>query len=471
MEKSEKARKPNNLLRRERKKRGLSQSRLAELIGADPSMISRWESGARETEPFYQEKLCEFFGKDAIELGFLDTQKIIPLTTSSANVGVSSDDKVNRPNYNGQSQLIIPISQSLTPEAQSTLNRQDFLRGAVRVASTLLLTSNDLFITELLERCTRALKKPSTIDTSLLVYIERRTAVHWQDRHGALLSSHDLLSYVLEHFQKVVSLLESSLLPTVRDRLCSTVSEVAQLAGHLLFDMGDYIKAREFHTIAITAAQEANDLALQAVAWGRMSLTWTYSGIPQKALECIQEACRLASSVNSTVRAYLAAVEAEIQAILGDRGACLKALDNAENFEEHQYSHAESYWLRFDHSRLAGYKGICFQRLYRLENNRNTSFLTEAQNALTDALEQLSPSRIQRRPVLLADLASVFAKQGVVEAACEYATQAMSITTQARSTTVLKHLLELRQDLIPWEKTSYVKALDERMTPLLMSGR
>ena len=257
----------------------------------------------------------------------------------------------------------------------------------------------------------------------------------------------------------------------MRERLCSTLSEVAQLAGHLLFDMGEYVKAREFHTTAITAAQEANDPALQAVAWGRMSFTWTYSDNPQKALECIQEARSLAWSVNSTARAYLAAVEAEIQALLGDREACLKALDNAENFEEQQYSNAESYWLRFDRSRLAGYKGICFQRLYRLGNNQSTSLLTKAQKVLTDALERLSPQRIQRRPVLLADLASVFAKQGAIEAACEYATQAMSITTQVRSKTVLQHLLVLRQELAPWKETSHVKTFDEQIVPLLKSGR
>ncbi|SRR6266496_3009622 len=67
--------KPNDLLRQEREKRGLSQARLAELIGAASSMISRWERGARGTEPFYQEKLCELFGKDAVELGLTSSVK------------------------------------------------------------------------------------------------------------------------------------------------------------------------------------------------------------------------------------------------------------------------------------------------------------------------------------------------------------------------------------------------------------
>src|SRR6266699_523310 len=81
-------REPNNLLRHEREKRGWSQSRLAELIGTDTSMISRWERGARKPDPFYREKLCTLFGKDAVELGFINTQPKVesshPNTTQEA---------------------------------------------------------------------------------------------------------------------------------------------------------------------------------------------------------------------------------------------------------------------------------------------------------------------------------------------------------------------------------------------------
>jgi len=67
-----KEKKPNQLLRHEREIRGWSQSRVAELIGVDTSMISRWECGERKPEHFYREKLCTLFGKNAVELGFLE---------------------------------------------------------------------------------------------------------------------------------------------------------------------------------------------------------------------------------------------------------------------------------------------------------------------------------------------------------------------------------------------------------------
>ncbi len=61
----------NTALYTQRKLRGWSQAKLAELIGASEEMISKWERGKKRTSPFYQEKLCDLFGMDAEELGFL----------------------------------------------------------------------------------------------------------------------------------------------------------------------------------------------------------------------------------------------------------------------------------------------------------------------------------------------------------------------------------------------------------------
>lgn len=143
------------------------------------------------------------------------------------------------------------------------------------------------------------------------------------------------------------TLLEEPLLPSIRTRLCCTASGIARLAGHLLFDMGELAQARNFHQLATAAAQEGGNQSLEAVAWGRMSFTWTYGENALEALHCIREARRLAArNVNTTVHAYLAAVEAEIQAILGNRECCLKALDSAKRVEDRLSPQEEMYWLR-----------------------------------------------------------------------------------------------------------------------------
>src|SRR5260370_3574363 len=124
------------------------------------------------------------------------------------------------------------------------------------------------------------------------------------------------------------------------------------------------------------------------------------------------------------------------------------------------------YWLRFDRSRLAGYQGICFRRLYHPEDARTYAFLNEAQRVLTDALTLLDPARIQRRPALLIDIASTYAQQGNVEGACEQATQALSILAHTKSQAVANRLLTLRHELEPCNETHSVHNLDPQMTPL-----
>jgi transcriptional regulator with XRE-family HTH domain len=84
---------PNHVLRQEREMRGWSQSRLAELIGANPNMISRWECGERGVDYIYQEKLCQLFEKNAIELGFMkepETQEKALSEISATNLIVSA---------------------------------------------------------------------------------------------------------------------------------------------------------------------------------------------------------------------------------------------------------------------------------------------------------------------------------------------------------------------------------------------
>lgn len=61
---------PNMLLKYHRQLRGWSQRRLAEQIATDSKRVSEWECG-RIPSPFYRERLCVLFDKNAVELGFI----------------------------------------------------------------------------------------------------------------------------------------------------------------------------------------------------------------------------------------------------------------------------------------------------------------------------------------------------------------------------------------------------------------
>jgi transcriptional regulator with XRE-family HTH domain len=65
---------PNNHLCHEREMRGWSQQDLAEKVGTTQKVVSRWERGESTPLPYYRQKLCKLFEKNAQALGFLDEQ-------------------------------------------------------------------------------------------------------------------------------------------------------------------------------------------------------------------------------------------------------------------------------------------------------------------------------------------------------------------------------------------------------------
>lgn len=64
-------RNPNQQLKAERELRGWSQKYVAEQLSADHYYLSRWERGTAIPSPYYRQKLCTLFGKNARELGLL----------------------------------------------------------------------------------------------------------------------------------------------------------------------------------------------------------------------------------------------------------------------------------------------------------------------------------------------------------------------------------------------------------------
>src|SRR5216684_2589727 len=76
----------HQILKRERRKHGWTQSTLAELLGIDANTVSRWERGSHVPFPIFRTKLSELFGIPLEELGLLDEEPegIAPLLLSYA---------------------------------------------------------------------------------------------------------------------------------------------------------------------------------------------------------------------------------------------------------------------------------------------------------------------------------------------------------------------------------------------------
>ena len=114
----------------------------------------------------------------------------------------------------------------------------------------------------------------------------------------------------------------------------------------------------------------------------------------------------------------------------------------------------DCYAIGFNPSRLAGYEGACFVRLRQPER---------ALPALQQAVALLDPQAIRRRSTLFTDMGIAHAQQGHIQQACALAVQALAITTQTKSLSVLERVRLLRRELEPWKEAEAVQDLEKHL--------
>jgi hypothetical protein len=85
--------------------------------------------------------------------------------------------------------------------------RRQLLQQIIGVAGTTIATSShELIDPALFDRLTFVLSRPASIDEKTLRYLEKKSAGYWHDWNENALNAYDLLSYVTDHLQKVVTL-------------------------------------------------------------------------------------------------------------------------------------------------------------------------------------------------------------------------------------------------------------------------
>ena len=302
---------PNEKIRYQRELQGWSQQKLAELLGTNMDRVSRWECGESNPSPFYREKLCALFNKDAEELGFIESK----VQASEANF-VSSDQLPLMTNGLQEQPLVYPPDQSYSDE--------------------------------ILDRLLKAVKRPSSIDDKVITNLEMMTKNYWQLYAGfenSIQYRRDMLYSVSGHLQSITRLI-NSLQPThTQKRLYDLASETTQLIGEIFFDIKENATAEKYYNMSIELAREAQNNVLLAVTLGRKSFIPIHSNNTQKALPFLQTAyTKLIDDSTNIIRAWLLAREAEVHANINDADACFKALEKAEFYlDAAQPGEASSY--------------------------------------------------------------------------------------------------------------------------------
>jgi hypothetical protein len=153
--------------------------------------------------------------------------------------------------------------------------------------------------------------------------------------------------------------------------------------------------------------------------------------------------------------AWLGAVEAECETISGHTREALRLIEHGESLLAAGSQYASPDWFTwFSPVRLAAFKG---------NTQLKAGHLPQAKETLLAALNDRSIAGSRGRSVILGDLAAVEAAQHHLEAACDYAIQALDQLGRTWYATGVDRILEVRKALQPDAGLDCVQRLDDRL--------
>ncbi|HET6288749.1 MAG TPA: helix-turn-helix transcriptional regulator [Amycolatopsis sp.] len=220
------------------------------------------------------------------------------------------------------------------------------------------------------------------------------------------------------------------------DRVVSLIGQMAALVGTMLMlDQGEFDAARHYLVLSARAGKDSGDAELTAIALGCQAFHASYGEDPKP-----QEGLRYAESslteaargIHPRAHAWLQAVASEMRATARDDTGCRRALDISAELLERPQTGRE--WLgigAFDAAKLTAYRGGDLSRLGQH---------AQAQATLTEALEALDPGLPKHRCTAHIDLAESFARSGEVDAACQHAVSALTLVQKTGHADSLKRV-------------------------------
>ncbi|NEC63687.1 helix-turn-helix transcriptional regulator [Streptomyces sp. SID9727] len=387
---------------------GYSQERLAELVGVDRTTVGRWERGAIQPQPPQRRRLAS-----ALEVSLPELDALLPPPQCTGRVAVGHQ-----------------AAQSHDAGDPDQMIRREFLR--------ILTISGALTILPVEEA------------EALVDGVRRGEPADFARMNG--------------HLWQVYQLARSkgSVHPVVRDQLTalthalaghrgsprpllSAAADLFQLAGEVAFDASRYADAAASYSLAASVSKDADAYDLWACALVRHAYVDMSERRYQQAAQMLGAAARLAARGDShlSTRHWVASVQAEAYAGLGDLAACERALDQAEHVRDVTGDSAGGGWLRFDGARLMEERGSRYVQLGRLDLAEQT-----LQEALMQTALASGPS-YRRRAAVLVDLAAVGAKRRDPDQVVAYGIEALGLARTSGSGYVTRRLRALCDELGP----------------------
>ncbi|MFE3176747.1 helix-turn-helix domain-containing protein [Amycolatopsis sp. NPDC059090] len=347
-----------------------------------------------------------------------------------------------------------PDPEPVVDEGRDDVNRREVLRLLSLASSLLALPAADQLD---LDRLEAAGSRPAKLDPGTLDEYGKVNERLWQ---AFAQSKSKRLAFPVVRSQ--LSVLNQALhepqTQAGRRRLCQLAGDLFQLCGEIFFDSDQYPDAAQCYSLAANASKEAEAFDLWACALTRHAFLGVYERRFTDAAPLLNGAAFLAKRGDSglATRPWVAAVQAQTYAGLGDLTACERALDAAEQVTHLSGPARTSGWLRFEGSRLAEERGRCYVELRRPEL---------AEVALADALDRTVSAR--RRGSLLADLALVGVQRRDTDQLVMYGNAALDAARQTGSAGYVGRMLHnLRPQLKPFLADGHVRHLDQQIVQL-----
>ncbi|MEV6589402.1 helix-turn-helix transcriptional regulator [Streptomyces acidicola] len=404
---------------------GYSQEKLAQLLGVDRTTVGRWESGKVAPQPPQRRALAAAL---EVSLQKLDILLKPPRAADQEAAGHQSSDP---PNAGDPDEMI----------------RREFLR---------ILTVSGVLTAlpvEEAETLTEGVRRGVPADFA------RMNRHLWQVYQLAR-SKGSVYPVVRDQLTTLNEALASSR-GSARP-LLSAAADLFQLAGEVAFDGNRYSDAAASYSLAASVSKDAEAYDLWACALVRHAYVDMSEQRYRQAAQILGAAERLADrgDSNLSTRHWVASVQAEAYAGLGDLDACERAMDRAEAVRDLTADSVNGGWLRFDGARLAEERGSRYVQLGRLDL---------AENALKNALAQtaLAPGQsYRRRGAVLSDLAAIGAKRRDAEQVVEYGREAIELARSSGSGYVARRLQALCDEFGPLSRDHRVAELRTKIAAL-----
>jgi tetratricopeptide (TPR) repeat protein len=245
---------------------------------------------------------------------------------------------------------------------------------------------------------------------------------------------------VAAHSELGLGLLQSARNQGARADLALPVAETALLVARMaFFDLQRPEVAQDYFDVALDAAVESGDRAMQSAVLTHMAFVPAFAGIPGPARALMARAHRAAlGAVSATQQSWMLAVEAELEAKLGNPDQAASLIGRSEA-ALHADSEPAPQWLDFfDAARLASFKGYCLLSAGRPQS---------AARALEQTLRTLPENGIKQRSIVLADLAQARVQQGELDESVRLLGSAISTLQENWYATGVERVDSVRRSL------------------------